>query len=256
MTKIIAVANHKGGVGKTTTAVNLATAAVNYRKRSLLVDLDPQAQCAVSVGVPRSPGVYAVVWQGEVLVEHAVPARPACDLLPGTSDSTARFQDEMVRDPLGVWRLAEVLGDQAIGYDVVFLDCPPTLGRLNIAALLAADAVLIPTQCNYLGLQSLGQFLGELRKAARRVGGPGRRLLGILPTFYDQRTIASRGTHQLLREDFRALVARPIQKATAVERAAENGQTLWEACPDSPATVGYAMLAEWLYTTGLREGAT
>jgi chromosome partitioning protein len=253
MTKIVAVANHKGGVGKTTTAVTLASAARYYRKRALLVDLDPQAQCAVSLGVPRTEGLYAVAWDRQPLAGHVVEARPGCDLLPGTRDSTARFQDNMASDPLGVWRLAEALDGQARPYDLILMDCPPTLGRLNVAALIAAHAALVPTQCNYLGLESLGQFLYELRQAKQRRGGPQTEVLAILPTFYDSRTNVSREAYQVLREDFGGLVALPIPKATAVERATEEGQTLWEACPDSAATVQYARLADWLYRAGLRE---
>jgi chromosome partitioning protein len=249
--KVIAVANHKGGVGKTTTAVTLATAAATYSKRALLVDLDPQAQCAVSLGLPRLPGLYAVAWEGAPLDRHVLQARPGCDLLPGTRESTAAFQDAMVGDPLGVYSVAEGLNG-ATGYDIVLLDCPPTLGRLNVAALVAADAVLIPTQCNFLGLESLGQFLAELNKAKRRKGGPTAEVIGILPTFFDVRTNASKEAYEVLQSDFGDLVAQPIPEATAVERATEEGRTIWEACPGSPAAERYRLLADWLYTRGIK----
>jgi chromosome partitioning protein len=154
----------------------------------------------------------------------------------------------MVGDPLGVWRLAEALDNEASKYDIVLLDCPPTLGRLNVAALMAASSVLIPTQCNYMGLESLGQYLGELHQARQRRSGPTAKLIGIVPTFFDHRTVASNGAYQILQEDFGELVAKPIPRATAVERATEGGQTLWAACPKSLATLSYAQLAEWLYT--------
>jgi chromosome partitioning protein len=157
----------------------------------------------------------------------------------------------MVGDPLGVYAVAEALNGAA-GYDLVLLDCPPTLGRLNVAALVAADAVLIPTQCNYLGLESLGQFLTELNKAKRRKGGPTAEVIAILPTFYDARTNVSKEANEVLKADFGDLVAEPIPEATAVERATEEGRTIWEACPNSPAAERYRLLADWLYTRGLK----
>jgi chromosome partitioning protein len=157
----------------------------------------------------------------------------------------------MVGDPLGVYAVAEALNG-AVEYDVVFLDCPPTLGRLNVAALVAAHAVIVPTQCNYLGLESLGQFLAELSKARRRKGGPTAEVIAILPTFFDARTNASEEALEVLVADFGGLVAAPIPKATAVERATEEGRTIWEACPSSPATGKYRLLADWLYREGLR----
>jgi chromosome partitioning protein len=244
--KTIAIANHKGGVGKTTTAVTLAAAATHFRYRALLVDLDPQAQCSTSLGVHRTDGLYHVLRQDLPLARAVIHARDRLDLLPGDRASTARLQDELVGDPWGHLALADAL-DAVNTYDVVILDCPPTLGRLNVAALMAADHVIVPTTCNYLGLESVGQYLTELETARQRRGGPTCSCVAILPTFYDVRTTASRDAHNALASDFGALVAQPIPRATVAERLVEDGKTLWELAPRAPVSLAYAWLAQWFY---------
>jgi chromosome partitioning protein len=244
--KTVAIANHKGGVGKTTTAVTLAAAATHFRYRALLVDLDPQSQCSTSLGVPRSDGLYHVLRRDQSLASAVQTARPRLDLLPGDRASTARLQDELVGDPWGHLALAEAL-DRVNTYDVVILDCPPTLGRLNVAALMAADHVIVPTTCNFLGLESVGQYLTELDLARQRRGGPTCSCIAILPTFYDTRTTASRDAHDVLLSDFGNLVAQPIPRATVAERLVENGRTIWELAPRAPVGLAYAWLAQWFY---------
>jgi chromosome partitioning protein len=244
--KTIAIANHKGGVGKTTTAVTLAAAATHFRYRALLVDLDPQAQCSTSLGVHRTDGLYHVLRHDLPLARAVIHARPRLDLLPGDRASTARLQDELVGDPWGHLALSDAL-DAVNTYDVVILDCPPTLGRLNVAALMAADHVLVPTTCNYLGLESVGQYLTELETARQRRRGPTCTCIAILPTFYDVRTVASRDAHSALVDDFGALVAPPIPRATIAERLVEDGKTLWELAPRAPVSLAYAWLAQWFY---------
>ena len=250
MKRVVAIAIPKGGTGKTSTAVTLASAADRYNRRALLVDLDPQAHCSPALGVDRAPGVFAVAWEQEPLAEHVIAARPGCDLLPGTPTSTAEFQDKMVSDPWGVRLLDNALEGHAGPYDLTFLDCPPTEGRLNAAALAAAGGILIPTQCNFLGLESLAQFLVYLDQlhSQRRIEAE---VIAILPTFYDVRTKASKEAYKTLLARFGALVSEPIPRATAVERAAGAGQTLWEYCPDNAATRAYESLADWLYTRWL-----
>ncbi len=251
MSKVIAVAIPKGGTGKTTSAVTLASAAQFYNRRVLLVDLDPQAQCSTALGVKRGPGLYNVAWKGEPLAGNIVAARPGCDLLPGDRDSTAGFQDNMVGDPWGVQRLSSALNGQVKDYDLIFLDCPPTQGRLNAAALMAATGILIPVQCNFLSLESLGQFLEQLKNLRALPFGPKAKIIAVVPTFYSSRTIAGREAYQALQAQFGTVASEPIPRTTEIERAAAEGQTVWEYCPGNRATKAYARLADWVYTRWL-----
>jgi chromosome partitioning protein len=245
-------------VGKTTLATHLATAAMGFRKRALLVDLDPQAQCSTVLGVERGEGVYRVVWDKALLRDSVIQARPGCDLLPGTTDSNAALADQIAMDPrgTGVFRLTDVLEQQARGYDIVILDCPPTLGRLNSAALLAAHGLVIPAKCAYLSMESIGLLTAELREQWNSRHGSRAKILTVVPTFWAPREIASADAVELLNRLFKDKVSDPIPKAVAVERLAGEGLTIWQAANSKAAgleTVLPAMrrLVEWFYLTGL-----
>ncbi len=225
--RILAVANQKGGVGKTTTTINLATAMAAVGKRVLLVDLDPQGNASTGVGVPmnlRTPGSYAVLF-GDVPMEDAIrhTAIPGMDIIPAASD-LAGAEIELVPEDQREYFLRSALRkgnldqaesttyekagmnaiDAAIragiaeerqmsspGYDYIIIDCPPALGLLTLNALVAADAVLVPLQCEFYAMEGLSHLLRTVDVIGRNLN-PGLSLQGVVLTMYDKRNALSR----------------------------------------------------------------
>ncbi len=219
MGKVIAIANQKGGVGKTTCAINLGGALVELRKRVLCIDLDPQANLSVGLGVDLNAlGAN----MAHVLIDPAVslasvirPTRTnGLDVAPTTIDlSTAEVE---LFNAIGrEMALRDKLGPDVIDrYDDVLIDCPPTLGLLTLNALVAADGVIIPVQTQYYALKGVAALLKIIKTVQTRLN-PQLKVLGLLPTFYDSRTILSRdmleslkdlGDHQVFRTVIRQSV--------------------------------------------------
>jgi chromosome partitioning protein len=187
---VVAVVNQKGGVGKSTTAVNLGAALAEMGRKILVMDLDPQGNASTGLGIDparRTVGTYQILSQGaaagDAVMETAVPGVWA---IPSTID-LAGAEIELVGQISRETRLARAIEPVVQAYDFVLLDCPPSLGLLTVNALTAADELIVPIQCEYYALEGLGQLLRNVRLIQQNLN-PRLRLTGIVLTMYDRRT--------------------------------------------------------------------
>ena len=247
MGRTIACANQKGGVGKTTTVVNLASLLAVSGDRVLLIDLDPQGNATSGMGIDRAAldrSVYDGLLDGVDLGDLVVRGTsPGVDVIP-SAIALAGAEVELAGSTGRERRLRDAVGRLADRYDVVFIDCPPSLGLLTVNALTAADAVLIPLQCEYYALEGLTQLLATIDLVRDHLN-PRLAIAGVVLTMADKRTNLSSQVEAEARRHLDGAVYRTIiPRSVRLSEAPSHGLSIASYAPDSKGGRAYAALAE------------
>lgn len=247
MGKIIAIANQKGGVGKTTTAVNLGACLADMGKRVLVVDIDPQGNTTSGLGIDKKAVgkcVYDVLIGGLPMSEVLQPTRlPTLQVAPSTLD-LAGAEIELVSVIAREHRLKKALGEVKGQFDFILIDCPPSLGLLTINALTAADSLLIPIQCEFYALEGLGQLMNTVFLVQANLN-PGLKIEGVVLTMFDGRTNLSIQVVEEVKRYFRNKVYRTIiPRNVRLSEAPSHGKPIIIYDPKSKGAEVYTELAK------------
>jgi chromosome partitioning protein len=259
--RVLTVANQKGGVGKTTSTVNLAAALAVHGLKTLVIDLDPQGNASTALDIEHrsgTPSIYEVLIGEVSLAEAAATSEQSPNLfcVPATID-LAGAEIELVSMASRETRLKEALSDEVldqIGVDYVFIDCPPSLGLLTVNAMVAAQEVLIPIQCEYYALEGLGQLLSNIELVQQHLNRE-LRVSTILLTMYDGRTkLADQVTNEVRNHFGDTVLKTVIPRSVKVSEAPGYGQTVLSYDPGSRGAMSYLDAAKEIAERGASEG--
>ena len=244
MSTVIAIINHKGGVGKTTSTINIGAGLVKLGKRVLLIDLDPQANLSQSLGIHEPPATIYGAIQGKHPLQP-IPVHKRLDVIPSTLDLSGAERELIEQDVKGrEYILRELLDTVKGSYDYVMIDSPPSLGLLTVNALTSADEILIPLQAQYLALQGLTKLLEIVDKIQKGLN-KGLRIGGVFITQYDSRKILNRNVAETIESHFKETVFKTrIRDNVALAEAPTQGQDIFRYNPTSYGALDYLALCK------------
>jgi len=258
MSRVIAIANQKGGVGKTTTSINLAAGLAYLNKKVLLIDFDPQANATQGVGHRvglKDLTVYDALLNGENVTSCIKTlSRPPLDVLPSNISLAGADLELAKLEKNREQNLKKALAPIRDNYDYIIIDCPPSLGLLNTNALSASDSVLIPVQCEYYALEGITQLLQTIR-LVQRLFNPRLRIEGVLLTMYDARTNLSAEVGQEIRKHFKEKAYKTyIPRNIKLSEAPSMGLSIYDYAMNSEGAKAYVSLSREVIESGKNNG--